>query len=207
MSIGIIGRKIGMTQLFDPLGNVDPVTVLVAGPCVVLETLTRGYTAVKLGFEEQKASKLNKAEAGYFKKIGRDPVKVIREFRVPDVKEYKTGDQIKVSAFKEKDFVDVVAVSKGKGFQGVVKRHKMSGGPHAHGSHMGREPGSTGNREWPGRVFKNKRMPGHMGSERVTVQSLRVVKVDPENNLLFVRGAVPGHKKSLVLISKAVKRT
>jgi len=207
MSIGIIGKKIGMTQLFDETGNVSPVTVLQAGPCVVLETLSAGYSAVKLGFGELKASKLNQAEAGYFKKIGKNPAAVVKEFRVDDSKGYNAGDVIDVSLFKEQDFVDVKAVSKGKGFQGVVKRHKMNGGPAAHGSHMGREPGSTGNREHPGRVFKNKRMPGRMGREQVTVQNLRVVKVDPENNLLFLRGPVPGHRSTLVLISKAVKRT
>jgi large subunit ribosomal protein L3 len=210
MAFGIIAKKIGMTQIFTDDGEQAAVTVVQAGPCTVLDIRDKardGYTALRLGYGTRSEHRLNKPEAGYFKKSGQTPCAIIREFRMDDqsVSAFKPGETIDASKFNAKDFVDVCGISKGKGFQGVQKRHKMSGGPGAHGSHFGREPGSTGNREKPGRVFKNKRMPGRMGRERVTVQSLEVLRVDAEKNLLFIRGAVPGINDGWITVSKAVK--
>jgi large subunit ribosomal protein L3 len=209
MPFGMIGRKIGMTQVFDKTGNVIPVTVAQLGPCVVVNKLTKdknGYEAIRVGFEEVSEKKLNKPRQGEFKALKAKPYKILKEFRLDDIASFNEGDVLDVTRFKEDQFVDVIAVSKGKGFQGVQKRHHMSGGPHAHGTHMGRESGSTGMREHPGRVFKNKRMPGRMGREQVTVQNLKVVRVDKENNLLFIKGAVPGVRKGLISVMTAKKR-
>jgi large subunit ribosomal protein L3 len=199
---GIIGKKIGMTQLFDDDGNVVPVTVIEAGPCPV--TLVRtadkdGYDAVQLAFEECKDKHISKPELGHLKKAGLEHgMRHLVEFRGPT--DLKIGDTVTVEAFEEGEMVSVSGVSKGKGFQGTIRRHNFSRGPETHGSHNVRQPGSIGASAYPARVFKGVRMSGHMGARQVTQQGLRVVRRDPENNLLLVRGAVPGAKNSVVVV-------
>jgi large subunit ribosomal protein L3 len=208
MVTGIIGRKVGMTQVFGADGAVTPVTVLKAGPCVVVQAKTRqtdGYESVQLGLVEDKAAKVNKALAGHFRKAGVPPTRVKREVKVVAGGDaLKAGDPVLVSVFKDGDRVDVVGTSKGHGFQGVVKRHNFRGGAATHGSMFHRAPGSIGASSYPSRVVKGMRAAGHMGSERVTVRNLRVVKVDAENHLLLVRGAIPGATGGYVVIRKAV---
>jgi large subunit ribosomal protein L3 len=200
---GIIGRKIGMGQIFSQDGRAEAVTAIEAGPCVVTQVKTldkEGYSAAQLGFGETK--KLNSPRKGHLKKLGQ--FRHLREFRLADAKDVKVGDKIDVSLFKEGDLVDVSGVSKGKGFAGVVKRHHFAGGPKTHGqSDRHRAPGSIGSTTSPGRVLKGMRMAGHMGNQRVTVRHLQVYKTDPERNLLLVRGAVPGARNGLLLIKKA----
>lgn len=206
---GLIGQKIGMTRVYGEDGRQLPVTVLEMGPCVVVQRKTQktdGYEAVQLGVTERKESRANKAEAGRFKKAGVTPRRYLQEFRVAPGDEMKPGDVITAAVFKDVKYVDVTGVTKGRGFQGVVKRHGMAGGPAAHGSTSKRRVGSVGCRELPGRIHKNKRMPGHMGNVTVTMQSLRVVQVVPEENLVLVLGAVPGPTGGLVSVAKAVKR-
>lgn len=202
---GILGRKIGMTQIFDEEGNVVPVTVIEAGPCVVVQKRTKekdGYEAVQIGFGEIKEKHLNKPMAGHFKSANVPPKRFLREIRGEwDV---EVGSEIRVDIFSPKEMVDVTGISKGKGFAGVIKRWGFSGGPASHGSMSHRRPASAGAQQ-PQRVIKGKKMPGHMGAERVTVQNLEVVKVDKEKNLLFLKGGVPGPKGSLVIIKQAVK--
>ena len=214
---GLIGRKIGMTQVFAPDGAVVPVTVLKAGPCVVVGKKTQakdGYEAVQLGLVEKfSRHKLTKPRRGLFEKHDLPPLKTLREFKyaaksadAPGADEsvgVTVGDQVKVDMFNETVFVDVVGVSRGKGFAGVVKRHHFRGGDASHGSMFHRAPGSIGSSAYPSRVFKGMRMGGHMGSDRVTVKNLKVVRVDVENDLLMVRGAVPGARGTLLLIRKA----
>ena len=208
MVTGIIGKKVGMTQVFAADGVVTPVTVLKAGPCVVVQAKsaqTDGYESVQLGLVEDKPAKVNKALAGHFKKAGVPPTRVKREIKVVAGGDpLKAGDQVLVSVFKDGDRVDVVGTSKGHGFQGVMKRHNFSGGAASHGSMFHRAPGSIGASSYPSRVVKGMRAAGHMGSDRVTVRNLRVVKVDAENNLLLVRGAIPGATNCYVVIRKAV---
>ncbi len=206
---GLIGKKIGMTQIFDDNGAAVPVTLIEAGPCYVTQVrtpLNDGYSAVQLGFQEVKPKRLTGGQIGHLKRHGLPPLRFLREFRVkaPQVKE---GDVISVSdAFAVGERVDVVGTSKGKGFQGAVKRHGFAGGPKTHGqSDRLRAPGSRGSTTTPGRVFKGSRGPGHMGFERVTVQNLKVVLVDGERNLIGVRGAIPGPRGSVVLIKEARK--
>lgn len=191
--IGILGKKIGMTQIFMQDGRAIPVTVIEAGPCSVIQVKTRekdGYEAVKVGFSEiKKNSKVNKPMSGVFKKSGQKPCRVIKEFQMGNL---KVGDVVTVERFSKGDVVKVAGFSKGKGFQGVIKRHNFAGGPASHGSMFYRAPGSIGASSYPSRVWKNKGLPGHMGSEKVTVKNLRVVEVKPEQNVLLVRGAVPG---------------
>lgn len=206
---GLIGKKIGMTQVFDEAGNQVAVTVLQVGPCTVVqrkEAKKDGYDAVQLGFEPQKEHRLTRAVKGHLKKAGVEPCRVLREVRLASGEDAKVGDKLTVAVFKGVDFVDVTGVTKGRGFQGVVKRHRMGGGPAAHGSMAHRRPGAIGNRAQPGRIWKNKRMPGHMGNVQVTCQNLKVVEVREDDNLLLVRGAVPGANGSLVMVSKAVKK-
>jgi large subunit ribosomal protein L3 len=209
MAKAIIGKKVGMTQVFNEDGSVVPVTVVLAGPCVVTEIRTDekdGYSAIQLGFEEiVKENKINKPMSGYFKKQGVKPVKYLKEFRCSVSEEIAVGQQVDVKIFEEGDLVDVQGVSIGKGFQGVVKRHNFSGGPKSHGSHFHRAPGSIGMCEFPGETMKGKKMPGRMGGKNVTVQNLSVVKVIPETNLLLVKGAIPGHDDAIVYIKEAVK--
>ena len=203
---GIIGKKIGMSQIFDANGKAEAVTVIEAGPCTITQIKTaakEGYEALQLGFGN--AKKLTKAEQGHLKELGK--LKELREFRVDSTAEVKVGDKIDVNQFKSGDFVNVIGISKGKGFAGVVKRHGFHGGPKTHGqTDRERGPGAIGATTSPGRVLKGMRMAGHMGHEQVTVKGLKVYKTDPEHNLLLVQGAVPGVKNGLLLISKATKR-
>jgi large subunit ribosomal protein L3 len=208
MVTGLIGKKVGMTQLFAADGTVSPATVLKAGPCVVSQVKTAdrdGYAAVQLGLVEAKPAKENKPTAGHFKKAGVPPTRVRRELKVQTGAEApKAGDQVNVSIFADGERVDVIGTSRGKGFQGVVKRHHFRGGRATHGSMFHRAPGSIGASSFPSRVVKGMRMGGHMGHDRVTVRNLKVLRVDPENNLLLVEGAVPGGPNSVVVIRKAV---
>jgi len=208
MVTGLIGKKLGMTQLFTADGTVQPATVLKAGPCVVsqLKTVDKdGYQAVQLGLVDAKATKENKPTAGHFKKAGVSPTRVRREVRVKAGGETpKLGDQINVAIFADGERVDVIGTSRGKGFQGVVKRHHFAGGRATHGSMFHRAPGSIGASSFPSRVVRGMRMAGHMGADRVTVRNLRVLKVDADNNLLLLEGAVPGGPNSVVVIRKAV---
>jgi large subunit ribosomal protein L3 len=208
MVTGIIGKKLGMTQLFDADGTVHPATVLKAGPCVVVQAKTKatdGYDAVQLGLVEEKPARVNKPLAGHYKKASVPPTRVRREMRVKgDGDAPKAGEQVLVSIFADGERVDVIATSRGKGFQGVVKRHNFGGGRATHGSMFHRAPGSIGASSYPSRVVKGMRAAGHMGADRVTTRNLRIVKVDAENNVLIVRGAVPGGPGGYVVIRKAV---
>ena len=210
MSKAILGRKLGMTQIFTEEGQVVPVTVIEAGNNVVIQNKTTesdGYNAVQLGFGEIKEKHLTKPLKGRFDKAGVEPVKYIREMRLAAPSEYKVGDKIGVDIFEAGQLVDVTGISKGKGFAGTVKRHGFARGPMGHGSKSHREPGSTGAMisGHGGRVLKGKKLPGHMGNERVTVQRLTLVKVDADRNLLLIKGAVPGPKKGLLMIKETVK--
>ena len=208
MEKAILGTKIGMTQIFGEGGVVIPVTVVMAGPCVVTQKKTvetDGYEAVQVGFGDVKEKHLNKPQLGHFKKADTANKKYVREFRLDDAENYSVKDEIKADVFAAGEKVDATAISKGKGFQGAIKRHGQSRGPMAHGSKYHRHAGSNGACSDPSKVFKGKHMPGHMGSKKITVQNLVVVRVDAENNLLLVKGSVPGPKKSLVTIKEAVK--
>ncbi|MFL6232092.1 MAG: 50S ribosomal protein L3 [Thermoanaerobaculia bacterium] len=203
---GILGRKVGMTQIYVEDGTAIPVTVIKAGPCLVVQRKTAesdGYEAVQIGLVEEKPAKPNQPRAGHFKKAGVAPVRKVEEFRLDSGEELKAGDEIKASMFNEKDYVDVVGTSKGKGFQGVMKRHNFAGGRGSHGSMFHRAPGSIGSSAYPSRVFKGMRMTGRMGGERVTTKNLQIVKVDAEQNLIYVRGAVPGPRSGYVAIRRA----
>lgn len=200
--IGILGKKLGMTQVFTEDGKACPVTVVEAGPCCVLQVKTLkkdGYEAVKLGFIEAKEKKMNKPASGMFKKAGVKPYRLLKEFSIDGL---KVGEFVTVEKFAKGDKVSVSGISKGKGFQGVMKRHHFSGGPGSHGSMFNRAPGSIGASSYPSRVWKNQKMPGHMGSERVTVKNLQVVDVKTEQNLILILGAVPGAKGAFVEIKK-----
>jgi large subunit ribosomal protein L3 len=204
---GIIGRKVGMTQVYAEDGRAFPVTVIVAGPCVVVQRKAKdkdGYSAVQLGLvEARKVKRVTKAMKGHFDKAGLPPCRVLREFRVADDAELKVGDKVSVEGFSAGDAITVTGVSRGLGFQGVVKRHHFRGGAATHGSMFHRAPGSIGASAFPSRVLKGMRAGGHMGSDRVTVKNLQVVRVDAPNNLLIVRGSVPGAGGSIVVIRKS----
>ena len=203
---GILGRKVGMTQIFVEDGTVIPVTVIKAGPCLVVQRKTAdndGYEAVQIGLVEEKPAKPNQPLAGHFRKAGVAPVRQVEEFRIDSGEEIKAGDEIKASMFNEKDYVDIVGTSKGKGYQGVMKRHNFAGGRGSHGSMFHRAPGSIGSSAYPSRVFKGMRMAGRMGGERVTTKNLQIVKIDAEQNLIYVRGAVPGPKSGYLAIRRA----
>lgn len=206
---GLIGKKIGMTQIFDDNGTAIPVTVIEAGPCYVTQIRkveTEGYSAVQLGFGETKPKRLTGGQLGHLKRNDLPPLRYLREFRTKDA-ELNEGDQLTVEVFEVGDHVDVAGTSKGRGFAGAVKRHGFRGGPKTHGqSDRQRAPGSIGATSGTARVFKGKRMPGHMGNRRVTSQNLKVVLVDPERNLIGVRGAVPGPKGGLLVIKEARKQ-
>jgi large subunit ribosomal protein L3 len=208
MVTGLIGKKVGMTQLFAPDGTVHPATVLKAGPCVVSQVKTvenDGYAAVQLGLVEARPHKENKPTEGHFKKAGVPPTRVRREMRLKAGGDpLKAGDQVNVSIFSDGERVDVIGTSRGKGFQGVVKRHHFRGGRASHGSMFHRAPGSIGASSYPSRVVKGMRMGGHMGDAGVTIRNLKVLRVDAENNLLLVEGPVPGGPNSVVVIRKAV---
>ena len=208
MKKALIGRKVGMTQIFDEEGKVIPVTAIEVGPCTVTQIKTveqDGYTAVQLGFGEVKERKLNKPELGHLSKNKLAPKKYLREFRLDSVEGMKVGDELKADVFAVGDKVDVQGTSKGKGFQGVIKRHGQSRGPMGHGSMYHRRPGSMGPTSTPGRVFKGKKLPGHMGVETVTIQNLDVVKVDMDKNAILVKGSVPGPKGAILKIKSSVK--
>ena len=208
MQKAIIGKKIGMTQIFDEKGRVVPVTVVEAGPCVVTQKKTvetDGYEAVQVGFGDVKEKHLNKPQLGHFKKADTANKKYVREFRLDDAENYSVKDEIKADVFAAGEKVDATAISKGKGFQGAIKRFGQHRGPMAHGSKFHRHQGSNGACSSPSRVFKGKGMPGHMGCVKVTVQNLDVVRVDADKNLILVKGAVPGPKKALVTIKETVK--
>jgi large subunit ribosomal protein L3 len=205
---GLIGKKVGMTQLFDDSGKAVPVTVIKAGPCYVTQVRTLdqdGYIAVQLGYEETKSQRLSGGELGHLKKYDLPPLKFLREFRTDE--ELEEGQTLTVEVFEEGERVDIVGKSKGRGFAGVVKRYGFSGGPKTHGqSDRHRAPGSIGAGSTPGRVFKGKKMPGRMGNDTVTSQNLLISRIDPENNLIAVRGSVPGPKNGLVVIKEARKQ-
>ena len=208
MKKGLIGKKLGMTQIFDEKGNVIPVTVVEAGPCVVAQIKTEdsdGYNAVQLGFGDVKDKHINKPEKGHFAKAKLTAKKHLREFKLDSVEGIKVGDELKVDVFEAGEKVDVQGTSKGKGFQGVIKRHGQHRGPMGHGSMYHRRPGSMGATSTPGRVFKGKKLPGHMGHVTVTVQNLDVVKVDMDKNVLLIKGSVPGAKGAILKIKSAVK--
>ena len=204
----IIGKKVGMSQIFDENGHVIPVTVIEAGPCVVTMKKTAekdGYESVQLGYEDVPERKLNKPEMGHLTKAGVSPKKHLKEFKLENAAELNIGDLVKADTFKAGDFVDVTGTSKGHGFTGVVQRWNQHTGPMAHGSKYHRGVGSMSANSDPSRVFKNKHMPGQYGGERVTVQNLEVVKVDAERNLLMIKGAVPGANGALVIVRNSVK--
>ena len=208
MKKAILTTKVGMTQVFSEDGVLTPVTVLQAGPCVVTQVKTvenDGYSAVQVGFGDIREKLVNKPKKGHFAKAGVTAKRFLKEFRLEDAESYTLGQEIKADVFAAGDKVDATAKSKGKGFQGAIKRHGQSRGPMAHGSKYHRHAGSNGSATTPGRVLKGKHMPGHMGAVRVTVQNLEVVSVDAEKNLILVKGAVPGPKKSLVMLKESVK--
>ena len=224
MKKAILATKVGMTQIFDEDGSLTPVTVLQAGPCVVTQIKTvenDGYSAVQVGFADKKDRIINKdksgrkeivhrhgvtkAEQGHFAKAGVSGKRFVKEFKLDNADEYALAQEIKADIFAAGDKIDATAISKGKGFQGAIKRHNQHRGPMTHGSKFHRHAGSNGSASDPSKVFKGKKMPGHMGSKRITIQNLEIVRVDGENNLLLVKGSVPGPKKSLVTIKEAVK--
>ena len=208
MKKAILTTKVGMTQIFNEDGVLTPVTVLQAGPCVVTQVKTEendGYSAVQVGFVDKKEKGINKPQKGHFDKAGVAPKRFVREFRFENAEEYTVGQEIKADIFTAGDKIDATATSKGKGYAGGIKRHGLKSGPSAHGSKYHRHAGSNGACSDPSKVFKGKHMPGHMGHVQVTVQNLEIVRVDTENNLLLVKGAVPGPKKSLVTIKETVK--
>lgn len=208
----IMGRKVGMTHLFTAEGERLPVTIIDASSNVVIEKKTTekdGYSALKVGYGDQKSYRLNKPDLGQFKKRALEPKRFVKELRLPDaeIASYDTGSEVKVDVFAEGQFVDVTGTSKGKGHAGVMKRHNMGGGRASHGAaFFHRHGGSIGQREWPGYVFVNKRMSGHMGDERVTTQNLKLVKIDAEKGLLFIEGSVPGANGGLVFVKDSIKR-
>ncbi len=204
----IIGKKIGMTQIFDEKGSVIPVTVIEAGPCTVAQVKTvetDGYNAIQLGYGEVKDKHINKPEKGHFAKANIANKKHLREFRVDNVQELKVGDEVKADVFAIGDKIDVQGTTKGKGFQGVIKRHGQSRGPMGHGSMYHRRPGSMGPTSTPGRVFKGKKLPGHMGVQTVTIQNLDVVRIDLDKNVILVKGSVPGPKGAILKVKSTVK--
>ena len=208
MKKALVGKKVGMTQIFDEAGKVIPVTVIEAGPCVVAQVKTvetDGYDAVQLGFGEVKETKLNKPEKGHFAKAKVANKKHLREFRLDSLEGMTVGTELKADVFAAGDHVDIQGTTKGKGFQGVIKRHGQSRGPMGHGSMYHRRTGSMGSTSTPGRVFKGKKLPGHMGVQTVTIQNLDVVRVDLDKNVILVKGSVPGAKGAILKIKASVK--
>ncbi len=208
MKKAILATKVGMTQIFDENGILTPVTVLQAGPCVVTQVKTEendGYSAVQVGYMDKREKLVNKPMKGQFDKAGVSYKRFLREFKFENASEYEVGQEIKADIFQAGDHIDATAISKGKGFQGAIKRHGQSRGPMSHGSKYHRHAGSNGAASDPSKVFKGKKMPGQMGNKRVTIQNLEIVQVDTENNLLLVKGAVPGPRKSMVTIKETVK--
>ena len=208
MTKGILGKKVGMTQIFTEAGEFIPVTVIEATPNVVLQVKTvetDGYDAVQLGFGDVKLKKVIKPIQGHFAKTNLEPKKHLREFRLDDVSNFKVGDELKADVFEAGEKVDIQGTTKGKGFQGVIKRHGQHRGPMGHGSMYHRRPGSMGSTSTPGRVFKGKKLPGHMGVQTVTIQNLEVVRVDLDKNVILVKGSVPGPKGAILKIKTSVK--
>ncbi len=208
MNKGLIGKKVGMTQIFDEQGKVIPVTVIEAGPCTVVQLKTvekDGYQAVQLGYGEVKENKVIKPLKGHYTKVKLTPKKHLREFRLDSLENVNVGDELKADTFEVGDKLDIQGISKGKGFQGVIKRHGQSRGPMGHGSMYHRRPGSMGPTSTPGRVFKGKKLPGHMGRETVTIQNLEVVSVDLNKNVILVKGSVPGAKGAILKLKSSVK--
>lgn len=208
MNKGILGKKVGMTQIFDETGKVVPVTVIEAGPCVVVQKKTvenDGYSAIQVGFEDIKENKINKPLKGHFSKHNVKPKRYLKELRLKDADKYEVGQEIRVDIFSPGDRVDVIGISKGKGFQGVIKRHGQKRGPMSHGSMYHRRVGSMGANTFPARTFPGKKMPGRMGGTRTTVQNLQVVRIDTDRNLILIKGSVPGNKNSILIIKDSVK--
>ena len=208
MAIGLLARKIGMTQMFDENGVIIPVTLIEAGPCPILQKKTvetDGYNALQLGFDEKKNGRANRPMTGHLEAAKAKPVRIVREVRIEDLGAYEVGGVVDLDVFKAGEKVDVVGVSKGKGFAGPIKRHHNTRGPETHGSMYHRRTGSLGQSAWPSRVYKGKPMAGHMGAARVTIQNIEVVRVDKERHQLVLRGAVPGADNGYLMISKAVR--
>jgi len=208
MKKGLIGKKLGMTQIFWDDGSVIPVTAIEAGPCVVIQKKTEstdGYDAIQLGFDRVKEKAVTKPMKGHFKKADKGSFRILREFRLESIDEYEVGSELKADIFQVGDYVDVVGTTRGRGFAGVVKRHGFKGGRATHGSMFHRAPGSIGASAWPSRVFKGTRLPGHMGNRRQTVQNLMVVGVRPTENIILVKGAVPSSTNGIVLVKDAIK--
>jgi len=206
MATGLLGKKIGMTQVFNSTGRLVPVTAIEAGPCFVLEIKETPLPKLKLGFDPKKESRTRNSELGFFKKIKVAPLRFVREFPLGEFREYKVGQEIKADIFKEGDYVNVTGTSIGKGFQGGVKRWGWKGGDRAHGATSHRRAGSIGSTTTPGRTIRGHHMPGHMGDDRVTVKNLKIIKVDAVNNLLLVKGAIPGFKSNFVIVNKSLKK-
>lgn len=208
--LGLIGKKIGMTQIYDASGIRRAVTVVQAGPCVIVnkkEKIVCGYDAVQLGFGEKNNNCISKPLLGHFQKARVKPCQVLKELKVESGDNLKVGDVVDVSIFKDVRYVDITGTTKGRGFQGVVKRHNMRGGPSSHGSMSHRRIGAAGQRAEPGRIYKGKRMPGHMGTNKVTVQNVKVVEIRPNDNVLLVEGSVPGPAGGILFIRKAIKKS
>ncbi len=208
MSKGLLGKKIGITQLYAEKGVLVPVTIIEAGPCTVIQLKNPEkdkYAAIKLGFDDKKETRTNKSDLGNFKKVNSIPKKFIKEIRVDSLEGYKEGQKISVDIFKTGEFVDITGISKGKGFQGGMKRWNWTAGKAGHGSMHHRQPGSIGASSFPSRVFKGQHMPGHMGRERITVQNLQILRVDKDKNLLVVKGTIPGHNNSYLTVRGARK--
>lgn len=208
MKKAIIGRKVGMTQIFDENGKVVPVTVVEAGPCVVTQKKTEekdGYNAIQVGFEDIREKLVNKPKKGHFAKAGVSAKRIVKEFRLENIDAYEVGNEIKADIFEAGEKIDVSGVSKGKGFQGTIKRWNFHRGPMSHGSKYHRAVGSMGAASFPSRTMKNKKMPGHMGNRKTTVMNLEVVKVMPEKNVILIKGGVPGANKSYVVIRNTIK--
>ena len=208
MNKGLIGKKIGMTQIFDESGKVIPVTVIEAGPCAVTQVKTietDGYQAIQLGFGDIKEKKLTKPVKGHFTKVNVTPKKHLREFRLDSIEGLTVGQELKADVFAAGDKLDIQGTSKGKGFQGVIKRHGQHRGPMGHGSMYHRRPGSMGPTSTPGRVFKGKKLPGHMGSQTISIQNLEVIRVDLDKNVILVKGSVPGAKGAILKLKSSVK--
>lgn len=209
MSIGLLGKKLGMTRVYDDKGRCTPATVIATGGNRILQIKTvekDGYSAVQVGFDDQKPQRVSKAQTGHFAKSSSTPKRFIREFRFPDGEAVPESADLSLALFEAGQFVDVIGQSKGKGFQGTMKKHNFSGQPASHGSMMHRRTGAIGNRSTPGRVFKNMGMPGHMGDERVTVQNLRILQVRDEDKVIVVSGAIPGAKGSYVIVRPSIKK-
>ncbi len=207
MPIGLLGKKLGMSQMFDETGVLSPVTLIQAGPCPILQIKTDetdGYTSVQLGFDPKAERKANKPELNHAKKAGVAPVRIIREFRVDEVDTYQVGESLNASLFEVGDTVDIIGRSIGRGFAGPIKRHNQATGPNTHGSMYHRRPGSMGQSSYPSRTFKGKKLAGQMGAQRTTIKNLKILMVDAEKNIIAIRGSVPGHKNSYVLIRKKV---